>query len=147
MPEKYRSRQLLSSTGKSQIRAWTRCCYVEVNPSNLLQKLYLNLKRIKKFPGELETLLRCEIELSVTTSDKPWVKPPISMEFQVINYLMIAAWLFYMEKGAYVHSFRIESQIFESIWEEWVQANKMDQIYHEGRRVSTQTLSPSGFRS
>mmetsp|Transcript_4526 Transcript_4526/g.4997 ORF Transcript_4526/g.4997 Transcript_4526/m.4997 type:complete len:429 (+) Transcript_4526:39-1325(+) len=39
--------------------------------------------RIKKFPGEVETLLRCEIDLSVTTSDKPWAKPPISMEFQV----------------------------------------------------------------
>jgi len=39
--------------------------------------------RIKKFPGELETLLRCDIELSQTTIDKPWAKPPISMEFQV----------------------------------------------------------------
>jgi len=39
--------------------------------------------RIKKFPGELETLLRCDIELSQTTNDKPWTKPPITMEFQV----------------------------------------------------------------
>jgi len=39
--------------------------------------------RIKKFQGETETLLRCDIQLSETTNDKPWVKPPISMDFQV----------------------------------------------------------------
>jgi AP-2 complex subunit mu-1 len=39
--------------------------------------------RIKKFQGETETLLRCDIQLSETTQDKPWAKPPISMNFQV----------------------------------------------------------------
>jgi len=37
--------------------------------------------RIKKFPGEMETLLRCDIELSQTNSEKAWIRPPISMEF------------------------------------------------------------------
>ena len=49
---------------------------------------YIFLKnRVKKFAGELESLLRCDIELSQTTNDKPWVKPPISMEFQVNTHL------------------------------------------------------------
>jgi len=39
--------------------------------------------RIKKYQGETETLLRCDITLSETTSDKVWIKPPISMDFQV----------------------------------------------------------------
>lgn len=39
--------------------------------------------RIKKYQGETETLLRCDITLSETTSDKVWVKPPISLDFQV----------------------------------------------------------------
>jgi AP-2 complex subunit mu-1 len=39
--------------------------------------------RIKKYPGELESLLRCEITLSTTGTEKQWVKPPITMEFQV----------------------------------------------------------------
>eukprot|EP01017_Pseudomicrothorax_dubius_P027424 TRINITY_DN3159_c0_g2_i2.p2 TRINITY_DN3159_c0_g2~~TRINITY_DN3159_c0_g2_i2.p2 ORF type:complete len:257 (+),score=72.98 TRINITY_DN3159_c0_g2_i2:40-771(+) len=39
--------------------------------------------RIKKFPGDFESLLRCDIELNVTGNDKPWAKPPIAMEFQV----------------------------------------------------------------
>lgn len=39
--------------------------------------------RIKKFQGETETLLRCDVQLSETTNDKAWGKPPISMDFQV----------------------------------------------------------------
>jgi len=39
--------------------------------------------RIKKFQGETETLLRCDIQLSESRDSKPWVKPPISMDFQV----------------------------------------------------------------
>lgn len=37
--------------------------------------------RIKKFPGDTECILRCDIELSATNSDKVWIKPPISLEF------------------------------------------------------------------
>jgi AP-2 complex subunit mu-1 len=37
--------------------------------------------RIKKYPGDFESVLRCEIELSTTNNDKQWVKPPISLEF------------------------------------------------------------------
>ena len=39
--------------------------------------------RIKKFPGESEYLVRAECELTPTTVEKQWVRPPISMEFQV----------------------------------------------------------------
>jgi len=39
--------------------------------------------RIKKFQGETESLLRVEVTLSDTVNDKLWVRPPISMEFQV----------------------------------------------------------------
>jgi len=41
------------------------------------------LWRIKKFPGETEYLIRVECELMQTTVEKQWVRPPISMEFQV----------------------------------------------------------------
>jgi AP-2 complex subunit mu-1 len=34
------------------------------------------LWRIKKFNGDFESILRCEIEY-VSQPDKPWVKPPI----------------------------------------------------------------------
>ncbi len=39
--------------------------------------------RIKKFPGESEYLVRVECELTPTTVEKIWVRPPIAMEFQV----------------------------------------------------------------
>lgn len=40
--------------------------------------------RIKKFQGDYESLLRCDIQLAGSKKDeKAWVKPPISMEFQV----------------------------------------------------------------
>eukprot|EP01016_Furgasonia_blochmanni_P022387 TRINITY_DN2440_c0_g1_i2.p1 TRINITY_DN2440_c0_g1~~TRINITY_DN2440_c0_g1_i2.p1 ORF type:complete len:515 (-),score=166.13 TRINITY_DN2440_c0_g1_i2:115-1659(-) len=39
--------------------------------------------RIKKFPGDSEAALRCNIELSNSPNEKAWIKPPISMEFQV----------------------------------------------------------------
>lgn len=66
----------------------------------------LHLYRIKKFPGELETLLRCEIELSVTTNEKPWIKPPISMEFQVNPSSCPTQSPNSTSTGSYVHSFR-----------------------------------------
>lgn len=39
--------------------------------------------RIKKFPGDFEAILRCDIELTQSTQEKPWTRPPISIEFQV----------------------------------------------------------------
>ena len=39
--------------------------------------------RIKKFQGDYEALLRCDIQLAGKKDEKAWVKPPISMEFQV----------------------------------------------------------------
>lgn len=63
--------------------------------------------RIKKYPGETESLLRCEITLTPTNSDKAWVKPPITMEFQVheIKKSLILYWLI----GSYVYCFGFES--------------------------------------
>ncbi|EAR89148.1 clathrin adapter protein AP-1, mu subunit (macronuclear) [Tetrahymena thermophila SB210] len=77
--------------------------------------------RIKKFQGETEALLRCEIVLSNTALDKNWVKPPISLEFQVpsftasglrVRFLRIheksgyhpTKWIRYITKGGeYLH--------------------------------------------
>ena len=39
--------------------------------------------RIKTFQGELECFLQCEVLLSSSLQDKPWVKPPISLEFNI----------------------------------------------------------------
>lgn len=39
--------------------------------------------RIKKYQGETESLLRCDITLSETTNEKVWIRPPITMDFQV----------------------------------------------------------------
>ena len=53
------------------------------------KKIIIFSLRIKKYPGELESLLRCEITLSTSGTEKQWVKPPITMEFQVIFYLKL----------------------------------------------------------
>jgi len=37
--------------------------------------------RVKKFQGDTEALLRCDIVLSNFSNDKVWVRPPISLEF------------------------------------------------------------------
>jgi AP-2 complex subunit mu-1 len=37
--------------------------------------------RIKKFQGEFECFLQCEVLLSSSMKDKAWVKPPIGLEF------------------------------------------------------------------
>lgn len=37
--------------------------------------------RIKKFPGDFEDVMRCDIELSQTNTEKQWSRPPISIEF------------------------------------------------------------------
>jgi AP-2 complex subunit mu-1 len=39
--------------------------------------------RIKKFQGEFECFLQCEVLLSSNLQDKPWVKPPIGLEFSI----------------------------------------------------------------
>jgi AP-2 complex subunit mu-1 len=39
-------------------------------------KINFTFNRIKKFNGDFESILRCEIEY-VSQPDKPWVKPPI----------------------------------------------------------------------
>lgn len=39
--------------------------------------------RIKKFQGEFECFLQCEVLLSGSMKDKAWVKPPISLEFEI----------------------------------------------------------------
>ncbi|CAD8164252.1 unnamed protein product [Paramecium pentaurelia] len=77
--------------------------------------------RIKKYPGDFEALLRCEIDLGSTTNQQPWIKPPISMEFQVpmftasglrVRFLRIyekagykpTKWIRYITKaGEYLH--------------------------------------------
>lgn len=39
--------------------------------------------RIKKFQGDFECFLQCEILLSSNLKDKVWTKPPISLEFSI----------------------------------------------------------------
>ena len=39
--------------------------------------------RVRRFPGAAEVVLNGEIELIMSTKNKPWVRPPISVEFQV----------------------------------------------------------------
>lgn len=73
--------------------------------------------RIKKFPGETENLIRVECDITPTTSDKQWARPPISMEFQVpmftssglrVRYLTViekmgykpSKWIRYITKAA-----------------------------------------------
>jgi hypothetical protein len=35
--------------------------------------------RIKKFQGDFECFLSCEVLLSSSLKDKPWTKPPIGL--------------------------------------------------------------------
>jgi AP-2 complex subunit mu-1 len=39
--------------------------------------------RIKKYGGEFECTLTCDVHLGSTTSEKKWVRPPISIDFKV----------------------------------------------------------------
>lgn len=39
--------------------------------------------RIKKFQGDFECFLQCEVLLSSNLKDKPWTKPPISLDFSI----------------------------------------------------------------
>lgn len=47
--------------------------------------------RIRKFPGQTEPTMSAEVELiSTMTERKPWTRPPIQMEFQVLKDLILA---------------------------------------------------------
>ena len=62
------------------------------------------LWRMKKFPGESEYLVRVECDLTPTPSDKPWVRPPISMEFVVPMFTssgLRVRFLYVIEKTGY----------------------------------------------
>lgn len=39
--------------------------------------------RIKKFQGDFECFLQCEVLLGTSLKDKPWTKPPISVDFSI----------------------------------------------------------------
>ena len=39
--------------------------------------------RIKKFQGDFQCLLQCEVLLSSSLKDKTWSKPPISLDFSI----------------------------------------------------------------
>jgi AP-2 complex subunit mu-1 len=39
--------------------------------------------RVRRFPGGSEVVLNGEIELIMSTKNKPWVRPPIAVDFQV----------------------------------------------------------------
>lgn len=46
----------------------------------------LKLCRIRKFPGQTEPTMSAEVELISTMAEKKsWTRPPIQMEFQVLN--------------------------------------------------------------
>lgn len=42
--------------------------------------------RISSFPGNSEVTLTAVVELLPATREKPWVRPPISMDFQIPMY-------------------------------------------------------------
>jgi len=39
--------------------------------------------RIRRFPGDTEYNLRADVSLGQTSSEKPWSRPPVTMDFQV----------------------------------------------------------------
>jgi AP-2 complex subunit mu-1 len=39
--------------------------------------------RLKKFPGDFESFLQCEVQLGIQSKDTAWIRPPISMDFTV----------------------------------------------------------------
>ncbi len=39
--------------------------------------------RVRRYPGGEEYRLRGEVELIASTKQKPWVRPPINVDFQV----------------------------------------------------------------
>jgi len=39
--------------------------------------------KVRRFPGGSEAVLNAEIELIMSTKTKPWVRPPIAVDFQV----------------------------------------------------------------
>ncbi|CAD8178870.1 unnamed protein product [Paramecium pentaurelia] len=60
--------------------------------------------RIKKFQGDFETSLRCEINLGTTNKDQVWSKPPLKMEFQIPMFTasgLRVRFLKVMEKAGY----------------------------------------------
>ncbi|EGR32023.1 hypothetical protein IMG5_098590 [Ichthyophthirius multifiliis] len=77
--------------------------------------------RVKKFQGDTEAILRCEIVLSSSSANQTWIRPPISMEFQVsmftasglrVRFLRVVEksgyhplkWIRYLTKGGeYIH--------------------------------------------
>lgn len=42
--------------------------------------------RIRRFPGRHEYNLLAEVELASTITDKQWVRPPITMNFEVPQF-------------------------------------------------------------
>jgi hypothetical protein len=50
----------------------------------LLNGMFFDLFRIRKFPGQTEPTMSAEVELISTMAEKKsWTRPPIQMEFQV----------------------------------------------------------------
>lgn len=39
--------------------------------------------RVRRFPGGSEVVLNGEVELIMSTKNKPWVRPPITVDFTV----------------------------------------------------------------
>ena len=39
--------------------------------------------RVKRFPGKAECHINAEVDLMPTVRPKPWIRPPIGVEFQV----------------------------------------------------------------
>lgn len=39
--------------------------------------------RVKKFQGNFECSLQCDVLLGASLKDKPWTKPPIGLEFSL----------------------------------------------------------------
>lgn len=42
--------------------------------------------KVRRFPGGQEVVLNGEVELIMSTKSKPWVRPPIAVDFQVLMF-------------------------------------------------------------
>lgn len=65
------------------------CCHLNVVPSQAAGKAKYSPEqnavvwRLRSFQGQSEFSLTTEVEMTATVGEKAWVRPPISMQFQV----------------------------------------------------------------
>jgi len=91
--------------------------------------------RFKRFQGNTESLLTADVHLIPSTQNKVWNKPPISLDFNVSN----ASTSCYA--GAHLHGKRPSCALPAHPGEERVQADQVDPIHQQSRRLPTPDLT------